>query len=338
MFGTLVSTSLDRETLEYIENPDHVAAVSRNVQDKIRIACMICRSRKRSGSAVPRTVCDEAESGGQAKDSEESVLDNLDNCTDESLFTPWIIDTPMQHDLDGSSSSSSGDNTASKATVDIMTPEMPTPDMTLTPLPRPSATDRAGDVESLERGQAVHVNADGDGCCLLSSISFLNRLVSRSASCENRIDLLLADVRSSIETLATFMLCERCASRVEQDMLIAMTARQISVICGMMANCYRAMYLRTVDSNTLSSEPEVDVAAGAVDVFVSTYRVNLRERLHLLKSLVSLQLVEFQQHIDTIKTRYRSRPDQGQAETLIEAEDHIKLAQLAISGLNINHL
>ncbi|KAM5506988.1 hypothetical protein McanMca71_001893 [Microsporum canis] len=336
MFGTLVSTSLDRETLEYIENPDHVAAVSRNVQDKIRIACMICRSRKRSGSAVPRTVCDEAEPGGQAKDSEESAPDNLDNCTDESLFTPWIIDTPMQHDLDGSSSSSSGYNTAS--TIDIMTPEMPTPDMTLTPLPRPSATDRAGDVESLERGQAVHVNADGDGCCLLSSISFLNRLVSRSASCENRIDLLLADVRSSIETLATFMLCERCASRVEHDMLIAMTARQISVICGMMANCYRTMYLRAVDSNTLSSEPEVDVAAGAVDVFVSTYRVNLRERLHLLESLVSLQLVEFQQHIDTIKTRHRSRPDQGQAETLIEAEDHIKLAQLAIIGLNINHL
>jgi hypothetical protein len=46
MFGTLVSTGLDRESLEFIENPDPVAAVSRNVQDTIRIACIHCRARK----------------------------------------------------------------------------------------------------------------------------------------------------------------------------------------------------------------------------------------------------------------------------------------------------
>lgn len=46
MFGMLASTDFDRGTLEYIENPDPVAAVSRNVQDNVRIACMHCRSRK----------------------------------------------------------------------------------------------------------------------------------------------------------------------------------------------------------------------------------------------------------------------------------------------------
>jgi hypothetical protein len=46
MFGTLVSADIDRGTLEYIENPDPVAAVSRNLQDKIHISCMFCRSRK----------------------------------------------------------------------------------------------------------------------------------------------------------------------------------------------------------------------------------------------------------------------------------------------------
>jgi hypothetical protein len=46
MFGMLVSTGLDRETLEFIENLDPVAAVSRNVQDTIRIVCIHCRSRK----------------------------------------------------------------------------------------------------------------------------------------------------------------------------------------------------------------------------------------------------------------------------------------------------
>jgi hypothetical protein len=46
MFGMLVLTGLDWETLEFIENPDPVAAVSRNVQDTVRVACIHCRSRK----------------------------------------------------------------------------------------------------------------------------------------------------------------------------------------------------------------------------------------------------------------------------------------------------
>jgi len=46
MFGTLVTKDLDRRTLEFVENADPVAAVSRNLQDKIRVACMFCRSKK----------------------------------------------------------------------------------------------------------------------------------------------------------------------------------------------------------------------------------------------------------------------------------------------------
>ena len=47
MFGTLViSSDLEQDTLEYIENPDPVAAVSRNIRDKIHISCLFCRSRK----------------------------------------------------------------------------------------------------------------------------------------------------------------------------------------------------------------------------------------------------------------------------------------------------
>lgn len=44
MFGTLVSTDSNQGTLEYIENPDPVAAVSRNIKEKVHIACMSCRS------------------------------------------------------------------------------------------------------------------------------------------------------------------------------------------------------------------------------------------------------------------------------------------------------
>lgn len=46
MFGTLAPIDFDRGTLEFIENPDPAAAISRNLQDKIRIACNFCRSRK----------------------------------------------------------------------------------------------------------------------------------------------------------------------------------------------------------------------------------------------------------------------------------------------------
>jgi hypothetical protein len=43
MFGTLVANDCD---LEFIENLNPVAALSRNLQDKIRVACILCRSRK----------------------------------------------------------------------------------------------------------------------------------------------------------------------------------------------------------------------------------------------------------------------------------------------------
>lgn len=57
MFGTLVSTNVDQGTLEYIENPDPAAAVSRNLRDKVHVSCMICRSRKvRDRDSTPISV------------------------------------------------------------------------------------------------------------------------------------------------------------------------------------------------------------------------------------------------------------------------------------------
>lgn len=46
MFGMLTSTDFDQGTLEYVENPDPVAAVSRNLRDKVHVSCMFCRARK----------------------------------------------------------------------------------------------------------------------------------------------------------------------------------------------------------------------------------------------------------------------------------------------------
>lgn len=121
-------------------------------------------------------------------------------------------------------------------------PKASTADTSLTSLLNLAAPESAGDLKPGERAHTTHddmawaMNADGqdtvgstsdpwslepwhkkrtesDGCrCLLNSISFLERLASRSASREDRIDLLLAEVRNCIETLALFIACERCAA------------------------------------------------------------------------------------------------------------------------------
>ncbi|KAI0204332.1 hypothetical protein F4808DRAFT_415544 [Astrocystis sublimbata] len=174
--------------------------------------------------------------------------------------------------------------------------------------------------------------------CLLSSISFLERLVSGAASGESRPDRLLADVREAIETLTKFMACERCVARVELNLVLAMATQQISVTCGKIANYYQAMQMATsADDKGSSSGPQqrtgvTSSTESAVDIFVSTYRVNHRERLHLLKSLVKLQIADLTQHVNTMMWRHRNQPNPGQAGALRKAKNHIKLAQTAISG------
>jgi hypothetical protein len=99
---------------------------------------------------------------------------------------------------------------------------------------------------------------------------------------ENRIDLLLTYSRNAIETLSIFMTCKFCATSVEQNMLIAMIMRQISLICGKTANCYKAMHLHNSTSNTNSSsrqQSELDGSIG-IDILVSSYRVTRQEMLH----------------------------------------------------------
>jgi hypothetical protein len=169
---------------------------------------------------------------------------------------------------------------------------------------------------------------ESDSCtCLVSAILFLEKLVSRSTSREDRIDLLLTDVRNSIETLEKFMECEICAGRAEQNTLLSMAALQIGIICGKTANCYKAMRpCGLSETNSSRQMPEFDTS---IDIYVSTYRVNRRERLHLLRSLLTLQIRDFQEHIDIIKARYHTGSNQ---ETLVEAENHIKLAQVTINS------
>lgn len=166
--------------------------------------------------------------------------------------------------------------------------------------------------------------------CLVNAILFLERLVSRSTSHEDRIDLLLTDVRNSLETLEKFMECNICGGRAEQNTLLSMAVLHIGFICGRTAICYKAMNLGGLSGE--SSSQQRPGSENSIDISISTYRVNRRERLHVLKSLLTFQILELQKYIDIIKGRYRNQSNQGQAETLIEAENHVNLAQVTINS------
>lgn len=108
-------------------------------------------------------------------------------------------------------------------------------------------------------------------------------------------------------------------------MLLAMAARQISGICVKLASCYKTML-----GGDAKQTHEVEAFDVPVDISVSSYRVSRRENLHLLKSLVTFQLGEFQQQLNTLKSRNRNWPEQEQVEALVEAENQIKSARVAM--------
>lgn len=238
---------------------------------------------------------------------------------DTSLFSPSIMDGAGDFNPQDSPCAASGET--------IWTPINAVEYSTVGP---------CSELQSLgPRANPPASSESSDSCnCLLSAMSFLEKLVSKHSSSEDRMDWLLAQVRNATETFAVFVGCERCVARAEQKMLLAMAARQISILCRKMAGCYEAMRrCSRGDASSPQYTPlELDASAGSVNISVSTYRVSRRESLYLLKSLISFQLAEFQQHIDTLKLRNRNRPNQGQEEALTEAEMQVRSAQMAISG------
>jgi hypothetical protein len=193
-------------------------------------------------------------------------------------------------------------------------------------------------IESTRGDGGSKTRPEPDSCsCLLSSIIFLEKLACKSAACEGRIDVILADVRNSMKTLAAFIACKKCEARAELNIVLAMAARNIAIICGRLANSYN--HLRGLSSDANNTEPshqqqsDSDTSTTSpVDISVSTYSVDQREGLHLLESLTTFQIIDFQRYINMIKSRYPHQTNQGQAGTLTEAENYVKAAQATISS------
>lgn len=166
--------------------------------------------------------------------------------------------------------------------------------------------------------------------CLARAVTFLERLVSRSTADDNQIESLLAELRNHMETLSSLIGCKLCGDRAESNMLLAMAARQMGMLCNKTAKCYQNV--RT-QANRRSSSPGdgTDSTAAPVTITFGTYAANQREGLYLLRTLVALQIEEFGVHISAIKARYRTSINPGQIEVLREVEGHIKLARQIIS-------
>ncbi|KAI1261169.1 hypothetical protein F5Y18DRAFT_431473 [Xylariaceae sp. FL1019] len=174
--------------------------------------------------------------------------------------------------------------------------------------------------------------------CLLSSISFLERLVAKEGASEGRFDRLLRDIRQAMESLAKFMACEKCVGQAELSIVLAMAARQMAVICAKMANSYKALHaMLGTDGKDRAGEPQQRNGHGGpenpvLEIMVSTYRVNQREGLYMLKSLVTLQITELEQHINTMAVRYSNQLGHGQTGALHEAKSQISHAQRVMSS------
>lgn len=207
-----------------------------------------------------------------------------------------------------------------------------------------TAVDQASDSELCGALQPASTNPCSkvsfklDGCsCLLRLISVLEKLAVKSASRVDRIDLLLADVRYSIGTLAEIVSCASCVAQAERNTLLAIATQRISVICGKMAICLQCLHgaCPATSSSNLLSPGEIDETSaeeGNVDMSISSYRVTQRERLHLLRSLVAFQIEEFEKQFQLIKSCSHRLPSREQATALAEAEDRIILARAAVSG------
>ncbi|KAH6066785.1 hypothetical protein HBI66_154460 [Parastagonospora nodorum] len=360
MFGTLVTSSPRRRILKFIKQTDPVAAVSRRSHDKMRAACLFCRSRKArcagGGKRCQRCVGMNIEC--VYPDSRRQQQKNKDRRIVRTLRQPSAHESAMT----GSESSSSivarsatalfplsssmdqsleaqllGGYTLTEGPIDSGPLDMQLLDTNMTWATHSgSFMDTTCDPLALTSPVNEPELGDSSCHCLLHSITFLECLASDSVSRENRMDTLLAEFREAMEKLYVFLACKCCATSLEQNMLLAKAIRQISLICAKIANSFKALYLhhkKDKKNNTNSSfqqESGLDSSPAAfcsVNILVSSYRVNSREMLFLLDSLVTLHVSEFQEHIDKLKERSRNHLHQDLARALKEAEAYLEQAK-----------
>ncbi|RYO99262.1 hypothetical protein DL763_001626 [Monosporascus cannonballus] len=252
------------------------------------------------------------------------------------------------------------------------TPRIPSP---------PSALRKLHSKESAATTSTSNGTSPGDICrCLYLAARLLEDLGAKSAqSNPTTIDVLLGVFRDALRQVTAILGCQKCLSRTENNMLLAMAGRYMSLICDQLVGVYVRLQEargreslgeqdlygwgsgsssgpgslpRSPSSSTSSgawqeagrgvagfeansraaSGGRMSSAEGADEMWFSTYRIeSSRERLQVLNTLVTVQMTEFSQVLEKLKTR--AGRQRGQMELLIEAE---KRAQAARNRLHAN--
>jgi hypothetical protein len=193
--------------------------------------------------------------------------------------------------------------------------------------------------------------------CLNLCAHLLEELGANSARKEPApMDVLLGVFRDALRRCEHILGCEECSSRAENNMLLAMAALYMSVICCQIVACYLKRHAddsgasnkqRSKESfnwplppplsqkqpvSSSSSDSGIQhcgtdkTAGGEEDMWFSTYRIkSTLERKHVLTTLIMVQLAEFLNILETLRDRASSRS--GQEALITEAIDRHRLAR-----------
>lgn len=194
--------------------------------------------------------------------------------------------------------------------------------------------------------------------CLNLCAHLLEELGANSARKEPApMDVLLGVFRDALRRCEHILGCEECSSRAENNMLLAMAALYMSVICCQIVACYLRRHGEDSSSTSnkarskenfnwplpppLSHKQPVSssssdsgiqhcgtdkAAGGEEDMWFSTYRIkSTLERKHVLTTLIMVQLAEFLNILETLRDRASSRS--GQEALITEAIERHRLAR-----------
>ncbi|KAI9151329.1 hypothetical protein HJFPF1_08531 [Paramyrothecium foliicola] len=184
-----------------------------------------------------------------------------------------------------------------------------------------------------------------DDCrCLHLSAHLLHDLGSKTATTEpTAMDRLLSFFRGSLKRCSKILACDQCVSRTENNMLLAMAARYMSVLCDQIVACYtRRQTEKPVIHDHWSSVPandrwqsdsseDIDMSGDLKseeghDMWFSTYRIESdQEQTHVLTTLIKIQLTEYALVLE--KLRARAGTHSGQLTLVTDAEKRYQKAR-----------
>lgn len=209
--------------------------------------------------------------------------------------------------------------------------------------------------------QPVDLRVGDRVCCCLQVAACLVEDLGAKAAARNRatMDVHLGDFRGALAQYGNILDCKRCAAAREINMLLAMAAKYMGTLCERIVVCYTELkrtqgrHYPPVSANS-SWDDAIMVREDSFDGFdnrsrsvfsktvgrtdglmdeirFSTYRIESNaEKMHVLRSLVTVQVTEFGQMLARLKKRPGIR--RGHLALLTEARGKVHISELMLRG------